>query len=142
MGEWEDGSRTLFIGSESFPLSSIPDNVLLFEENTQEASVCHGFIQTRLVATPRSLDSTTHERVKQAQFNKYEPTSRSLLINTGDQAFLQQQQAMERELQKEKEKRERKMLKVGAEESRMNAAFLESDDDDGGIGPSVKKPKL
>merc|ERR1711865_727624 len=138
--EWEDGSRTLYVGGEAFPLSAMPDNVLLFEENTQEVSVCHGFIKTRMVATPRSLESVTHEAVKRAQFNKYEPNSRSLLINTDDQAFLEQQQQMEKDLKKDKEKRDKRMLKAGAaEDSRMNAAFLEDDDD--GDGPSVKKPK-
>jgi len=139
--EWDDGSRTLFVGSESFQLNDLPDNVLLFEENTQEVSVCHGFIESRFVATPRSLESKTHEHVKRAQFNKYEPTSRSLLINTEDQAFLQQQQALELEQRLEKEKREKKMLKAG-EDMRMNAAFLESDSDNDPIGPSVKRQKL
>jgi RNA polymerase-associated protein LEO1 len=137
--EWEDGSRTLFVGGEAFNVNDIPDRIVLFEENTQEASVCHGFINTRLVATPRSLDSVTHEQVKRAQFGKFEPTSRSLLINTDDQVFLKQQQELQRERDKEKEKRERKMLKVGVEESKLNAAFLESDDEP--IGPSVKRPK-
>jgi RNA polymerase-associated protein LEO1 len=140
--EWDDGSRTLFVGKEAFPLSSIPDHVALFEENTQEVSVCHGFIKHRLVATPRSLGSETHEHIKRAQFHKFEPNSRSLLMNTDDQAYLKDQQELERDLAREKEKRDRKLLKIGAGESSMNAAFLESDSDaDGGVGPSVKKPK-
>jgi len=139
--EWEDGSRTLFVGAESFQLNNIPDNVLLFEENTQEVSVCHGFIETRFVATPRSLESATHEHVKRAQFTKFEPNSRSLLINSQDQAYLLQQQEAERERQKALEKREKKMLKAGASEPAISAAFLE-DSDNEPIGPSVKKPKL
>lgn len=139
--EWEDGSRTLYVGSEAFMLNSMPDHVMLFEENTAEASVCHGFIQNRLVATPRSLDSSTHENTRRAQFNKFMPNSRSLLINTDDQAYLQQQQALEREHEKEKEKRARKMLKAGTTDTRMNAAFLESDDD-APLESSPKRPKL
>lgn len=139
--EWEDGSRTMFVGEEAFPLSMLPDNVMLFEENSQEVSVCHGFIKNRLVATPRSLDSGTHEAIKKAQFTKFEPNSRSLLINTDDQAFLKQQQEMEKAMQVEKEKRDKRMLKAGAgQDTKMNTAFLE-DDSDAGDGPSVKKPK-
>jgi len=140
--EWENGDKTLYIGSEAFRLDSMPDNVFLFEENTPEVNVCHGMIHERLVATPKSLESQTHENTRRAQYNKFEPTSRSLLINTDDQVYLQQQKALEREHQVQQEKRDRKMLKAGAD-SRMNAAFLESDDDDlAGVGPSVKKPKL
>lgn len=138
--EWEDGSRTLYVGSEAYPLDTMPENVVLFEENSQEVNVCHGFIHTRLVAVPRSVDDLAHKNTKIAQFNKFEPNSRSLLINTDDQAYLRQQQALERDHQKDKEKREARMLKAGVD-TKMNAAFLESDDD-GGDGPSVKKPRL
>merc|ERR1719188_1474554 len=34
--EWEDGSKTLYIGKESFDVSEIEDRVLLFEENSQD----------------------------------------------------------------------------------------------------------
>merc|ERR1712232_548770 len=86
--EWEDGSRTLFVGSEAYPLRSMDDNVFLFEENSPEVSVCHGFIQTRFVATPLSLKTETHDNVRRSQFNKFEPSSRSLLSNVEDQAIV------------------------------------------------------
>ena len=69
--EWEDGSRFLHVGREVYQLRSMTDTVFLFEENSEELNVCHGFVNGRLNAIPRSLDSKTHESVKMAQFTKF-----------------------------------------------------------------------
>lgn len=36
--EWEDGTKTLFVGAEAFDITEIDDRIVLFEENSQELS--------------------------------------------------------------------------------------------------------
>lgn len=129
--EWEDGSRTLFVGAESFNLSEIEDRTLLYEENSQDVYVCHGIISKRLVATPRSLDSSTHEMLKRSQYRKYEPVRRSVLMSAEEQAESRQLLELERE---EKKRLELKQ-KSRHEEPGLSTAFLE--DDDAGVGVSL-----
>merc|ERR1719326_1833091 len=50
--EWEDGSRTLYVGDEPFSLSTIGQKTILYEENSQDIHVCHGIIRQRIMATP------------------------------------------------------------------------------------------
>merc|ERR1712217_479521 len=78
--EWEDGSRHFFIGNECFSMSEIEDKTIIFEENSQDIQVCHGKVSGRLVVTPRSLQSSSHDALKKAQFRKYQPVRRSLLL--------------------------------------------------------------
>jgi len=123
--EWEDGSRTLFVGSEVFNMSEIEDNVILFEENSQDVHVCHGISKKRLVATPRNLKSATHEALKRSQFRKYEPLRRSLLLSQEDQAESRQLYELEMEQKKRQEQKKKRVAESGHAE--ITAAFLEED---------------
>jgi len=144
--EWEDGSKTLFVGGEAYNYSEVADKVALFEENTADVSVCHGMIRSRTIITPRALDSEAHESLKKAQYRKYEPVRRSLLQTTDEQAaakeLLELQEGQNRRLEKSKKRA------VADEERGMTAAFLE-DEPEAGDGPSVldlknaaKKPRI
>jgi len=128
--EWEDGSRTLLVGKEVFNCSEITDKVILFEENSQDIHVCHGISKSRLIATPRSLQSATHEALKRSQFRKYEPLRRSLLLSPEDQVETKQLQELEQEQKRRQELKQRRTADVGRAE--ITAAFLEED-----AGPSV-----
>merc|ERR1712113_212868 len=92
----------------------------------------------RLIATPRSLSSSTHERLKESQYRKFEPDRRSLLVKTEDPVESKQLYELEMEQKKRVQKRS---LEQGQGE--LTAAFLEADDDhpptgqDGGVGPSI-----
>eukprot|EP00933_Yihiella_yeosuensis_P062843 TRINITY_DN65849_c0_g1_i1.p1 TRINITY_DN65849_c0_g1~~TRINITY_DN65849_c0_g1_i1.p1 ORF type:complete len:407 (+),score=110.96 TRINITY_DN65849_c0_g1_i1:114-1223(+) len=129
--EWEDGSKTLHIGGEIYNLSTIEDRIQLYEKNSQDLYVCHGNVNKRIVATPQSLSSATHEALKRSQYRKYEATRRSIMMEKMDAEDAQQ--ALELEKQ-DKKRRELKQKAIG-EESGITAAFL--DDDDGGDGENV-----
>lgn len=134
--EWEDGSRTLHVGDETFNLSELSERVLLFEENSQEIHVCHGFINKKMVATPRSLTSATHDMLKSAQYTKYEPTRRSILISPED--MVESKQMIELEMEQKRRQAQKRPLEIqGADDQGMTAAFLEDDGGDGGNGPSI-----
>merc|ERR1740121_1491499 len=75
----------LFVGKEVFNLSQIAEGIHLFEENSQDIHVCHGSVKTRLIATPQSLSSATHESLKRSQYKKFEPARRSLLQSREEQ---------------------------------------------------------
>lgn len=127
--EWEDGSRTLFIGKNMFNVSEIKDDVVLFEENSADVHVCHGTVNSRLTVTPRSLVSDTHEMVKHAQYNKNVPLRRTVAISQEEQE--QAQQIFE--LQNEQRKRQSiNKRAIEGEGDGLTAAFLEGDD--GGHG--------
>uniref|UniRef100_A0A7S4SZM1 Leo1-like protein n=1 Tax=Alexandrium monilatum TaxID=311494 RepID=A0A7S4SZM1_9DINO len=133
--EWEDGTRTLYVGSEAFNMSEITDKVILFEENSQDIHVCHGVMTKRLVATPTSLFSATHESLKRSQFRKIEPVRRSLLLSQEEQAEAKQLYDLEMEQKKRQEARPKRAAEPGAGE--ITAAFLEEDQPEAGAGPSV-----
>jgi len=141
--EWEDGTKTLYVGSESFDISEIDDRVLLFEENSQDVHVCHGTVNTRLVATPRDLNSVTHDMLKRSQYSTFEANRRSLLMSQEEQDAHQQLleiQADQKQKQRRDEMRQKRSLEQGQEA--LTAAFLEDDQTNGaGIGPSVKEVK-
>jgi len=141
--EWEDGSKTLYVGSEAFDITEIDDRVVLFEENSQDVHVCHGTVNTRLVATPRNLESVTHDMLKRSQYHKFEANRRSLLMSQEEQDAHQQLleiQADQKQKQRRDEMREKRSLQQGPEA--LTAAFLEDDQATaGGIGPSVKEIK-
>ena len=143
--EWEDGSRSLHVGGEVYQLRSMADTAFLFEENSEELNVCHGFVNGRLNAIPRSLDSKTHDSVKMAQFTKFEPSTKTLLFSKEDQARRAQQRQIADEQLKRQELRDKRLAKQGEspKQTKMSAAFLEDDkSDDGALGPSVKRPKV
>lgn len=138
--EWEDGSKTIYVGKESFDLTDIEDHVMLFEENSQDVHVCHGVIRTRLVATPKDLESRTHEMLKRSQFQSFELNRRSLLMSQEEQDAHQQLleiQMDQKQRQRRDENRHKRSLDQGPEA--LTAAFLEEDDH--GIGPSIKDIK-
>mmetsp|Transcript_113789 Transcript_113789/g.368183 ORF Transcript_113789/g.368183 Transcript_113789/m.368183 type:complete len:424 (-) Transcript_113789:335-1606(-) len=125
--EWEDGSRTLYVGNESYELTEIEDHILIFEENSQDVHVCHGSLRKRLVATPRDLQSATHEMLKRSQYNKFEANRRSLLMSQEEQDAHQQLLEIQAD-QKQKQRREeqqKQALEEGA--GGMTRAFLEDD---------------
>eukprot|EP00927_Polykrikos_kofoidii_P073591 TRINITY_DN69616_c0_g1_i1.p1 TRINITY_DN69616_c0_g1~~TRINITY_DN69616_c0_g1_i1.p1 ORF type:complete len:453 (+),score=125.38 TRINITY_DN69616_c0_g1_i1:149-1507(+) len=150
--EWEDGSKTLYVGAEAFPMSEIRDKVVLFEENSQDVHVCHGVMHSRFVATPNSLETETHERLKRSQYRKYEPTRRTLLMSAEEQADAQQLLQLEAEQKKRQEKQLKKQKKETAKRDAKAAAivgvggaitkdFLEDDAADAGVGASIKDIK-
>lgn len=136
--EWEDGSKTLHVGAEVYNLSDIPDRVLLFEENSQDVQVCHGLVKHRLIATPRNLNSDTHERLKQAQYKKLEPSRRTMLISPQEQ--LESKQLLELQMGQKKAQMKRKRGAEPGAGAEITAAFLE-DDQPAGQGPSVRDIK-
>jgi len=134
--EWEDGSRTLFVGGEAFNISEIGDRTFLYEENSKDVYVCHGSLKKKLVATPRSLNSSTHEMLKRSQYRKYEPVRRSLLMAIDEGVSAERQlQDIANEDKKRKEKKKATDMSSGGMAT-MSGAFLE-DEEDGGEGPSV-----
>jgi len=131
--EWEDGTRTLFVGREAFNLSQIEDSAVLFEENSQDIHVCHGVSRHRLIATPRSLASATHDSLKKSQYRKYEPIRRSLLLSPEEQVESKQLYELEMEQKKRQELKNKRSAEGHAE---ITAAFLEEDQPEA-AGPSV-----
>eukprot|EP00929_Paragymnodinium_shiwhaense_P001879 TRINITY_DN102082_c0_g1_i1.p1 TRINITY_DN102082_c0_g1~~TRINITY_DN102082_c0_g1_i1.p1 ORF type:complete len:388 (-),score=98.20 TRINITY_DN102082_c0_g1_i1:98-1195(-) len=141
--EWEDGSRTLFIGEETFTLNEMKDTVLLYEENSADVHICHGVMHQRLSVQPKSLNSETHERLKRSQYRKYEPVRRTLLMSAEEQAESQQMLQLELEQKKRQEKQTAKQKRTADALPGMNQEFLEADDGEtpGGVGPSIKDVK-
>lgn len=139
--EWEDGTKTLFVGAEAFDITEIDDRIVLFEENSQDVHVCHGTAQTRFVVTPRDLESTTHEMLKRTQYHKFEAIRRSLLMSQEEQdahQVLLEIQADQKQRQRKDDQRKRALEPDAAVMSR---AYLEDLEDDGGVGPSMKDAK-
>merc|ERR1719221_2261151 len=81
----EDGSKTLFVGKEAFNILEIDAQLYLYEENSQDVHVCHGYVKQRFVPTPVSLESTTHAMLKKSQYKTFEPNRRSILMSQGEQ---------------------------------------------------------
>lgn len=133
--EWEDGSRTLYVGKEAFNMSEIDDKVILFEENSADIHVCHGILRKRLVATPTSLRSETHDSLKRSQYRKNAPLRRSLLLSQEEQMEAKQLYELEMEQKKRQEARPKRAAEAGAGE--ITAAFLEEDQPQASAGPSV-----
>jgi len=151
MVEWEDGTKTLYVGKEAFNISEIEDQVLLFEENSRDVHVCHGSMRKRLVATPRSLNSQSHEMLKRSQYMKFEPLRRSLLNDSeeADAAAVAAQMQLEEKNRKLQEKREKRSLEQ-PEAMGFTAKFLEDDvaaedsssgEESNGIGASIRDVK-
>jgi len=132
--EREDGSRTMHIGSESFPMSEIQDQVYLFEENSQDVHVLHGLASSRLVVTPLNLKSNTHDMLKRSQYRTYRATRRTLLTTPEEQDQSRQLYELEMEQKKRQAAKQKRNLEP-APEAEITAAFLE--DDNPGAGPSV-----
>jgi RNA polymerase-associated protein LEO1 len=135
--EWEDGSKTLFVGKEAFNILDIDTNVYLFEENSQDVHVCHGYVKKRFVPTPTTLSSATHASLKKSQFKTFEPNRRSILMSQEEQdanRALQELQMEHKQRQRRDEQRQKRNLEAGADQ--MTAAFLE-DDQPLGVGPSL-----
>jgi len=79
------------------------------------------------VATPRDLQSATHEMLKRSQYNKFEANRRSLLMSQEEQDAHQQLLEIQAD-QKQKQRREeqqKQALEEGA--GGMTRAFLEDD---------------
>ena len=123
--EWEDGTRTLYVGQESFNVSEIEEQVVLFEQNSRNIHVCHGNVRKQLVVTPRNLQSASHESLKKSQFRKYQPQRRSLLLSVDEST-------QSKELYEQKQRR---IVEPGPGE--ITAAFLEEDQPEAALGPSV-----
>lgn len=70
--EWSDGSKQLFIGNNPYDLGFSHDPVHLFESsnNAGDLHVSFGVVQEKLQAYPTHVESSVHERLKNAQFNK------------------------------------------------------------------------
>merc|ERR1740121_2454476 len=133
----------LFVGKEVFNLSQIAEGIHLFEENSQDIHVCHGSVKTRLIATPQSLSSATHESLKRSQYKKFEPARRSLLQSREEQDALKQLDELESEQRKRQEQRRQKRT---AQQAEMTADFLEAGSPasgspvpgaTGAVGPSI-----
>eukprot|EP00440_Ansanella_granifera_P044381 gb/GFBE01048103.1/.p1 GENE.gb/GFBE01048103.1/~~gb/GFBE01048103.1/.p1 ORF type:complete len:387 (+),score=93.30 gb/GFBE01048103.1/:1-1161(+) len=133
--EWEDGSRTLFVGTESFSVDEVDERNALFEENNKDVYVCHGIVRKRLVVTPRNMASDSHEMLKRSQYRKYEPVRRSLLMTVEEQDQARQLLDLEKEDRKRREAQSRKMAAQDAALPGMSVGFLE--DDDTAEGPSI-----
>merc|ERR1712226_293970 len=126
--EWENGTMTLHVGSESFPLRKIPQRVVLFEENSQDVMLCHGVIKEKFIATPVTVDSSSHELLKKAQYRKYEPVRRSLVITPGEQSvYTKMQLAQEEQAKKQMIRDKKKAADDAKRPAPMTAAFLEDD---------------
>lgn len=148
--EWEDGTKTLYVGKEVFNINEIEDSVLLFEENSRDVHVCHGSMRKRLVATPRSLNSQSHEMLKRSQYMKFEPLRRSLL-NMAEEADMEADTAVRQMLEAQRKRADKRAERDSAlpsrslrEESGLTASFLEDDilgDEDAGIGASIQDVK-
>lgn len=138
--EWEDGSRSFFIGAECFNVSEIEDSAVVFEENSKDVQVCHGRLMGRLIVTPRNLDGASHTELKKTQFRKANPVRRSLLLGVDDSETTEQQfYELEMEQKKRHEKQALKRIAEGGQE--LTAAFLEEDQpapaSQGEAGPSL-----
>jgi len=136
--EWEDGTKTLYVGREAFNLMELDDNVYLFEENSQDVHVCHGHVPKRLICTPQSLNSVTHANVKKSQYRTFQPNRRSLLMSQEEQdanTALQQLSEDHKKMQLRDEQRVKRNLEQG--QGGMTAAFLEDDQPGAGVGPSI-----
>jgi hypothetical protein len=140
--EWENGSTTLHVGSESLPLRKIPQRVSLFEENSPDVMVCHGQVKERFIATPVTVDTTTHESLKKAQYRKYEPVRRSLVITPEEQEVYTAQLKNEDEQAKKKKLKDKAKPKASAGTAitrGMDRAFLE---DGAGGSPAPEGPSV
>lgn len=127
--EWEDGSRTLFVGSETFEMTDVDDHVLIFEENSQSVQVCHGTLRKRITVTPKDLKSQSHEMLKRSQYSKFEANRRSLLM-TQEEAGANQQVLQLQSDERERQRREERLAKRALEQGTgvMTRGFLEDDD--------------
>jgi len=115
----------------------ITDNTFLFEENSQDVHVCHGWSKMRYVAVPLNLESKTHYELKRSQYRTFAPNRRSLLMSQEEQdanQALQQMTAEHKTRQLRDEQRQKRRIELG--QDTMTAAFLE-DDQPGGTGPSI-----
>ena len=122
MVEWEDGTKSLFIGNQCFNVSEIDDTSIIFEENSHDVHICHGRVPGRLVITPNSLESASHTELKKTQFRKANPLRRSLLLETEESGGIEQQFY---ELEMEQKKRQAKQaLKRHAEDSDQDGPVL------------------
>merc|ERR1712232_510043 len=130
----EDGTRTMYVGDEAFNLSAIDDNVFLFEENSQEIHVCHGFIKKRIVATPRNLNSVTHMALKRAQYTKFEPNQRTTLITPEEEVQARQMLEIMEAQKKRQAQTQKRIGDPSGLDGEMTAAFLE---DEAPVGPSI-----
>ena len=62
--EWEDGSWTMHVGSESFKVMERDEEVFIYTKHP-DAMVLDGVLKKQLIITPSSLDSRTHRIVTQ-----------------------------------------------------------------------------
>lgn len=136
--EWEDGSKTLYVGKEAFNCAMVPDQTLLFEENSRDIHVCHGRIHQRMIATPIDLQSKTHDALKLAQFRKFMPKSRTNIMTLGDSiAFQKRNQA----LRDAEAGAPAKKPRIEGDAPGPTVKWLEDDDVPAGQGESVKDIK-
>jgi len=136
--EWEDGSKTLYVGKEAFNIMEIDHSTFIFEENSQDVHVCHGSVKKKLLVTPQNLQSDSHFNIKKSQFRNFTPNRRTLLLSEEDaqaNQALQQLTAEHKKRQIRDEQRQKRTLEAGQEV--MTAAFLEDDQLGGGVGPSI-----
>eukprot|EP00434_Breviolum_minutum_P006910 symbB.v1.2.006099.t1/scaffold359.1/size220467/9 len=127
--EWEDGSWSFFVGSEAFQIQRIEDRTPIFEENSRDVYICEGSITQKFIATPKSMESASHEMLKKSQYRKYEPVRRSILMT--EAATEDAAQALEIQANDQKTRSKKRSL----EDKAMTAGFLE--DDASVHGPSV-----
>eukprot|EP00439_Symbiodinium_sp_Y106_P036680 s109_g4.t1 len=132
--QWEDETWTLFVGDEPFHITEVAERNPIFEVNSQDVYVCHGAISNKLIATPRSMESASHDMLKKSQYRKHEPVRRSLLMTETETAEARQVLDMERENRKLRESRQKRALGDTALPA-MTAGFLE--DDQSVHGPSI-----
>merc|ERR1712093_74653 len=98
---------------------------------------CHGVIKERFIATPVTVDSNSHELLKKAQYRKYEPVRRSLVITPEEQSVYTKMAKMQDEQAKKQASRDKKKaVEDSKRPAPMTAAFLE-DDAGAAEGPSV-----
>lgn len=132
--QWEDETWTLFVGDEPFHITEVAERNPIFEVNSQDVYVCHGAISNKFIATPRSMESASHDMLKKSQYRKHEPVRRSLLMTETETAEARQVLDMERENRKLRESRQKRALGDTALPA-MTAGFLE--DDQSVHGPSI-----
>ncbi|CAE7194822.1 leo1 [Symbiodinium natans] len=85
--QWEDGTWTLYVGSEPFNITEVKERIPIFEVNSQDVYVCHGAVSNKFIATPTSMKSESHDMLKKSQYRKHEPVRRSLLMTATAPVF-------------------------------------------------------
>lgn len=83
--EWEDGTSNVFIGQECFRVRAREDPVHIYDDRGA-MKVFQAVVPNQITVTPLSLQSKTHQKLKDSQINKVKPNSKVQLQLHGPQA--------------------------------------------------------